>query len=422
MRPAKLIEKAVSIKDETLSVSGERFTLHPGRRIWVIGSGKAAAPMAAALEQRLGNRIADGIVLCAVSTSQKLKRIQQFETTHPLPSDGNIAATMELLSFVKGIPSGDIVFYLLSGGSSAMLCLPGGDLELEDLTITGKLLLESGADIHEMNVVRKHLSAVKGGQLLGHMAGRTVIDLVLSDVPGDSLEAIGSGPTTPDSSTFSQARSILTARNLWDKIPAAVRDHIEKGCSGEISETPKPGSISEQGHFQFILGSAGVLAKRVAAELTNAGYNCLVDDAAYSGDVKAMARKMAGDAISILSRNDPVAKPAARVYFGESTVNVTGNGKGGRNQELALATCLAVEGQHHITMLSAGTDGRDGPTDAAGAISTANTALLARKQGIQPETHLSDNDSYRFFSVLGDLLITGPTGNNLMDLQIVLID
>lgn len=425
MSPYELVEEQIQVKEgdqRVVTICGQSNELTPNQNIWVFGTGKAAPQMASALEHKLGDRIKDGIVICPYGTRTKTRYIQQFEASHPLPDHDSESATYELLNLARKVPPGDLVIYALTGGTSALLCLPADDLELDELRKTYELLLKSGADIHEFNTVRKHLSKVKGGQLLYYLKDVRLVDLVISDVVDDDLESIGSGPTTPDSTTFEDAFQVLKRYRIWEDVPHAVRKHLAKGMHAEIPDTPKPGSDFLVQHKTHIIGSAQKLAERTAGQAKKMGYNVWVDDSPYSGDVRKTSKRLSEKAISVLKENDPAEKPAALIFYGESTVQVKGNGKGGRNQELALAAALSIEGQHHITLLSAGTDGRDGPTDAAGAVINAETALKARKDNIEPEDYLQNNDSYHFFEKINSLLKTGPTGNNLMDLQIILID
>lgn len=423
MHPYSMIIDQVNRENHDVIIAGKTYSLSPEQKIWVIGSGKASSSMAEGLEDALGDLIADGMVICPYGTKKRTPHIQQFEAAHPIPDENSIAAGYEIVDFIRQVPAGDILIYCLSGGTSSLLCLPYPELDIEDIQQTYQLLLSSGANIHEMNIVRKHLSVVKGGGLLGYMNPNVqLIDLIISDVPGDKLEDIGSGPTTPSQSTSNDVVNILHKFNIYDKIPINVRSFLNKRVQEESNEE-KAAKQNDLVHHQIVmLGTANKLAQRAGEMAEKKGYHILVSSDSYNGDVKKISKKISSDAISVLSRDEPVEKPAALIFFGESSVEVKGNGKGGRNQEMALASAISVEGQHHITMLSVGTDGRDGPTDAAGAIINSNTALVARKKGLEPENYLQNNDSYTFFSEMDSLIKTGPTGNNLMDLQIVLVN
>lgn len=423
MHPYSMIIDQVDRENHSVTIGGTSYDLESGRNLWVIGSGKASATMAEGLEDALGDMIHDGLIICPYGTRKRTPHIQQFEAAHPIPDENSVAATYELTDFVRQIPSGDILVYCLSGGTSALLCMPWPELEIEDIRKSYQLLLSSGANIHEMNIVRKQLSQVKGSGLLNFMnPGVTLIDLVISDVPGDNLHDIGSAPTIPDDSNVQEAIDILQKYKIFENIPEPIRSFLHTKASesrGDIESKPEK-HIEE--HRTILLGTADKLARKAGKIAEKFGYNIYVPDKPYNGNVKNISKKLSADAISVLSRNEPVKKPAALIYFGESSVEVKGTGKGGRNQEMALAAAISVEGQHHITFLSMGTDGRDGPTDAAGAISNSETALLARKRGLEPELYLQNNDSYTFFSEMDALVKTGPTGNNLMDLQIILVN
>lgn len=422
MHPYSMVINTVDRENHSLIISDQTFDLSDGQKIWVAGSGKAAASMAEGLEDALKDYVQDGVIISPYGTKKRMRSIQQFQASHPVPDENSLAGTLELIDFIRTIPEGDILIYCLSGGSSSLLCLPNPELELDDIRETFHLLLGSGANIHEMNIVRKHLSQVKGGGLLQFInPGVTLIDLIISDVPDNRLEDIGSAPTIVDESSFRDAVNILKNYAIYDWIPEDIRNFLTERSEEDKSQEPKEW-IAPDHHYTFLLGSAEMLAQEVGELARNKGYHVVVAEKPYNGDVRHVSKKICADAVSVLSRNEPVAKPAVLVYFGESTVEVRGDGMGGRNQELALAAALSVEGQHHITVLSIGTDGRDGPTDAAGAISNSETALLARKQNLEPEKYLADNDSYSFFKKMNDLVITGPTGNNLMDLQIVLVN
>lgn len=390
-------------------------------RIWVLGVGKASVSVAKIIQERLGARIKDGIVITNESV-KKLGNIQVFQGSHPLPDEQSVSSAYELLKLARQIPEGDTVFFCLSGGASAMLCLPPDNIEIDELQIVFGLLLNSGATIAEMNCVRKHLSEIKGGRLAQELAHTKLITLIVSDVPDDDIEVIGSAPTIPDSSTFKNAFQVLEKYGLWEKIPYSVRIHLTKGMNGDIPDSPKPGEFQHPNHQVKIISSASLFAGKARDLLKNEGYNTWITDKAYNQDVREVSKLMCEQVISVLSQSQPVQKPAALVYFGESTVQVKGNGKGGRNQELALAIAISLEGQHKVSLLSMGTDGIDGPTDAAGAIITSQTTLNARKQKIEPETFLSNNDAYHFHEKMGTLIKTGPTGNNLMDLQVLIIE
>ena len=387
---------------------------------FILGAGKASVQMAEAVIDQLGYEPVDGIII----TNQEdtvMGNLQIFKGSHPLPDELSVSASYELMETARAIPAGSSVIFCLSGGASAMLTIPPDGIEIDELADTHSILLNSGASIHEMNTVRKHLCMLKGGQLAQILHHTELTTLLISDVPGDDPEVIGSGPTICDSSTFKDAFQVLKRYSLWEKVPHSVRIHIAKGMGGDIPDTPKPGVNEHPSHTVELISDAGKLANRIGEELKEQGYHVQVADSAYNDELKAVSKKICTETISVLNGHGKLEKPAALVFFGESMVNVSGSGKGGRNQEMALTIALSLEGQHPVSVLSIGTAGLDGPTDAAGAIVTSNTTLEARKQKVEPEKYLQNNDSYHFHETMGTLIKTRPTGNNLMDLQVLLI-
>src|SRR5690625_5302152 len=338
-----------------------------------------------------------------------MQRIRALEGSHPLPDANSLASTYELIDLATKIPDGSLVFYLLSGGSSALLCRPAGELELDDLVATHQLLLTSGANIHEMNVVRTALSSVKGGQLLQYLSHTDLVDLVISDVPGDLLRSIGSGPTTTGTVRFGEAYQVLQRYNLGDRVPESVQRFLNerREVAPDHTVAPHPGP-----HHQFLISSAGILARRVAAECRRNGYEAEVMSPAYDAPIGEVEKMI----VSRI-RKEQAADGKCLIWFGESSVNVSGSGKGGRNQELALRIARHLMPGDGVVAASVGTDGVDGPTDAAGAVVSGDTLQIAAGKGLDPQAYLQNNDSYTFFDQTGGLIKTGPTGNNLMDLQ-----
>lgn len=393
----------------------------PLESIWVLGVGKASLKMAENLVDTFGSGVRDGIII-SNEAHYGLKGVQVFEGTHPYPDEMSVSASYEILDLARKIPEGETVILCLSGGASSLLCIPPKGIEIEELADTYELLLESGASIYETNVVRKHLCELKGGQLAQALHHTNLITLIVSDVPDDDLETIGSAPTICDPSTFKDAFQILKRYNLWNLVPHSIRIHIAKGMSGDIPETPKPGINDHPSHEIKTISTISSLAQRVESTLKGEGFNTWLDSKAYNDDVRKVSKMICSKAISVLSKDEPISKPAVLIFYGESTVNVRGSGKGGRNQELALISAISLEGQHSVSMLSLGTDGIDGPTDAAGAIINSETTLKARKAKLSPEEFLQNNDSYNFHEEMGSLIRTGVTGNNAADLQVVIIE
>ena len=419
--PVEAINRQVKLNDHVLLIGDRRFDLKNYDRILVVGAGKAGAPMAKAIEDLLGDRIADGVIVVKDGHGLPLKKIKVCEASHPVPDDRGVQGTKEVLSLVEKAGKRDLVICLISGGGSALLIAPVEAISLEDKQETTRLLLACGATIHEFNTVRKHLSRAKGGRLAQMAYPATVASLILSDVVGDDLDVIASGPTVPDSSTFEDAEQILKGYGIWDQVAPAVRNHLAKGSSGEIEDTPKSGHAVFQQCSQTLVGTnlqALIAAGREAQRL---GYHPLILSSKVEGEAREVARFYTAIAREILSSANPLKPPACVLAGGETTVTLTGEGRGGRNQEFALAAAMAINEIDGIIVLSGGTDGTDGPTDAAGAMADGTTLVRARKKGLDAKDFLQRNDSYNFFQKLDDLLMTGPTRTNVMDIYLLLV-
>jgi glycerate-2-kinase len=345
-----------------------------------------------------------------------------------LPDEAGLHATAEIRELLKKAGEETLVICLLSGGASSLLVAPADGITLNDKRAMTDLLLSAGADIQELNSVRKHLSAVKGGRLAEIAYPATILTAILSDVIGDKLDVIASGPTVSDSTSFRDALQVIHKYSLEKKMPTGVFSLLHLGVAGVVPDTPKTGAVFFQKTRNIIVGSIRQsldAARERAAEL---GFKPQLLTAELRGEAKDAARFLASEAMQIRSAMRPGGGPCCLLAGGETTVTVRGKGKGGRNQELALAFALEIEGRDGISLLSAGTDGTDGPTDAAGAVVDGSTARRARELGVYPETHLTNNDSYTFFSRLDELsgeryhLKTGPTGTNVMDMQILMIE
>jgi hydroxypyruvate reductase len=388
-----------------------------GGRIRVVGAGKAAGSLARALERRLGERAYSGRILVKHGHGVDLKRIAVEEGGHPLPDANGLRATERLLPEVAGSRPEDRVFFLLTGGASALLVAPSEGISLDDKIRTTELLLRSGADIRELNAVRKHLSRVKGGRLAEEMAPASILALVISDVIGDDLSSIGSGPAVGDPTTFADCLRIVARYGLEDELPRSVRQRLEEGAAGIHPETPKPGdaSLARARHAILASNRLSLEAARVRAETL--GFEAVIFRSDMVGNVHETASELS---TKLLEISRIATRPVALLAGGELTLAVKGRGLGGRNQELALVAARGLEGAPGVLLLSAGTDGTDGPTDAAGAFADGTTWERARRAGLDPESMLADNDSYRLFERLGDLLKTGPTGTNVNDLVIAL--
>lgn len=407
--------------DGTLSVAGVSYDPGRFRRILIVGGGKAGAPMAKALEDLLGPRIAKGVVVTKYGHELPLDRVILREAAHPVPDAAGRAGAEEILSVLRGAGEEDLVFCLLSGGGSALLPLPATGVSLEDKQGTTRELLACGASIHEINAVRKHLSGIKGGRLAGAAHPATLISLILSDVIGDDLDTIASGPTVPDRSTFTECVEILEKYGISAKIPPRALERLRRGVRGEVPETPKEDDPAFRRTQAVIVGSAGLSLAAAREEALRMGYGTLILSSVMEGETRDVARVHGAIGKEVVRTGNPVPRPACLLSGGETTVTLRGNGLGGRNTEFVLAAAIEIAGLPGITVFSAGTDGTDGPTDAAGAVADGTTLDRARERGLSPSEFLRNNDSYRFFEALGDLVVTGPTLTNVMDLRIVLV-
>ncbi len=389
------------------------------RRIISVGFGKAAVPMALALEEELGELLDDGVIITKYGhTSPRLPgRCRVFEAGHPTPDENGVLGTGEILRLVSDSDEYTLVIALISGGGSSLLVAPDAGITLAAKRETTEILLRAGAGIHELNTVRKHLSRVKGGRLARFIHPGRTVSLILSDVIGDNLDVIASGPTAPDTTSFSDAREVLRRFAPATGIPAEVEVHLAAGARGEIPETPGEGDpVFERVTNRIIGGNqAALLTARKTAE--KLGLDTEILAAPLVGEAADAGRMLAGLALESSARQRE--RPLCILSGGETTVTVRGQGKGGRNQELALSFALEISGIPGITLLSAGTDGTDGPTDAAGAMVDGNTINAATKA--EALRSLAENDSYTFFSRHGGLFVTGPTGTNVMDIQIIII-
>ena len=420
VEPGAAVKNYCRIDDDRFFIGDRIYDLSRFNNVFVIGAGKASAPMAAALEDLIGKRITDGIVNVKYGHLAELKRVKLIEAGHPVPDESGERGSHAILNLVNNAQKDDLVLCLMSGGGSALLPLPAEGLTLKDKQDTTKVLLACGATIHEINAIRKHTSMIKGGRLARATYPATLVALILSDVVGDNLDVIASGPTVPDSSTFMDCMEIFKKYNITEKLPANVVTHIESGIGGSVPETPKSGDPAFDRTHNQIVGSNFEAISAAKKEAETLGYNTLVLSSMIEGETKPVAHVHGAIAREIIKSGHPIRPPACILSGGETTVTITGTGLGGRCQEFALAAALDISGNRNIVVLGGGTDGTDGPTDAAGAIVDSNTITRAMAMGLDPHHYLSNNDSYHFFETLGDLFITGPTNTNVMDLRIVL--
>jgi glycerate 2-kinase len=416
-RHARVILKAaLAAADPTAAVEKalrDRRGLDRYERIFVVGAGKAGGTMAKAAEKVLGKRIFAGCVNVKDGDSAITKRIELLPCGHPVPDERGVENTKRIIALCEQAGAGDLVICLLSGGASALTPYPAPPITLAEKQETTRLMLACGANIHELNALRKHISLFKGGRLAKVAAPAHVLSLILSDVVGDNLDVIGSGPTAPDSSTFASALAVLDKYGLRARVPASVREHLEKGGR----ETPKPGDELFRRVENVIVGSNQTSLEAAAHAAKELGYHTLILASTIEGETRDVARMHAAIARQIAVSGQPVRRPACIVSGGETTVTLRGEGKGGRNQEFVLQAAIDIASLENVLILSAGTDGTDGPTDAAGAIADGSTISRSKRNAAMA---LSANDSYPFFADLGDLIVTGPTGTNVMDLHLIL--
>ncbi len=424
--PITAIKRHITYRNHKVTVQGQTYDLSKYAGVYVVGAGKASAAMAQAIEEIIGDdKLKAGLVNTKYGHAiPPPSLIRVTEAGHPVPDEAGVRGTKEIIRLLNQTTQDDLVLCLLSGGGSALLPCPAEGLTLADKQQVTKRLLECGATIHEINAVRKHLSQIKGGRLAGLAYPSTLISLILSDVIGDDLDTIASGPTVPDSTTFSHCLRILEKYNIKSKIPRAALRLLQKGARGEIEETPKSDDpvFRRKKRTQNVIIGSNILAVRAAKQKADElGYHTLILSSFIEGETKDVAKVHAALAKEILKSGNPLPRPACLISGGETTVTIRGHGLGGRNQEFGLAAAIEIAGMKNVVMLSGGTDGTDGPTDAAGAIADGTTVQRARDVGLNAERSLQENDSYHFFQPLGDLLMTGPTRTNVMDLRLVLV-
>ncbi|MBI5067514.1 MAG: glycerate kinase [Deltaproteobacteria bacterium] len=419
--PGEVVRRSLAARGQTLVVGQARLPLRRGGRLLALAVGKAAVPMLAAAERILGARLSAGLAVTKRGHGEPLRRSRVLESGHPVPDEAGLSASREVERLLAGLSADDVVLVLVSGGGSALLPAPAEGITLAEKQAVTSLLLASGADIGEMNCVRKHLSRLKGGGLARCAAPARVATVVLSDVVGDPLDVIASGPTVPDPTTFAEALAVLERRAILGRVPAAVRQRLEAGVRGELAETPKAGDPIFAGAVHHLGGTNRVAVAAAARAARKLGFRPLVLTTSVTGEAREVAAVLAAMAREVRQSGQPARPPCCLLSGGEPTVTLRGQGKGGRNQELALAAAFGIEGLAEVVLLSGGTDGNDGPTDAAGALCDGTTLSRARALGLDPRRHLAENDAYPFFEALGDLVITGPTRTNVMDLHVVLV-
>jgi glycerate 2-kinase len=419
--PKRLLRERFVLKDSTIRVDGSFFDLQKFRRVYVVGGGKASGSMAEVIEQVLGRRITDGVVAVPYADKSITEIIRLHRASHPIPDEAGVEAARRIMETVTQATQDDLIICLISGGGSSLLPLPREGISIDEKREVTQALLRCGAAITEVNTVRKHLSGIKGGWLAKVAYPATVLNLILSDVVGDRLDFIASGPTAPDPTTFGDAITVLKKHGIWDRTPEPVRKTLLDGEMGLIPETPKPSDEAFKKVTNVIIGNNRTASLAACEHLRSAGMKTLLLTSTLEGEARWIGIALASIGLEISSSGHPIGKPAGLVAGGETTVTVTGRGLGGRNQELALASALKLSGSDGVVIASASTDGIDGPTDAAGAVVDGRTLTRAKRAGLNPEKHLAENDSHNFFRGLHDLIVTGPTGTNVNDISVIVV-
>ena len=419
--PAEAVRRVMRLEGEQLVVGGHTYDLRRYRRVLVVGAGKASAPMARATEEILGDRVTAGHVIVKVGYLDTTTRVTLHEASHPVPDQAGIDGTARVVALLHEATEDDLVICLLSGGGSALMILPEDGISLADYRALTDALLRSGADITRINTIRKHVERVKGGRLAEVASPATVISLVLSDVVGNPLDFIASGPTVPDTTTYADAMQVLIDFDLIGKIPAPIESRLRSGVAGELPETPKPGDPIFDHVRTVVIGSNEIAAAAAVSRAESLGFQTLHLTSFLEGEAREAARFVVAIAREIEGRGRPLAAPAMVICGGETTVTVRGHGRGGRNQELALAAGLSLGAVQNVLIAALATDGSDGPTDAAGGFADAGSIDRMRAAGVDPRLALGANDSYDALSRAGDLIVTGPTNTNVNDLTFAFI-
>lgn len=419
--PSAAVRRVLRRDGTQLDVGDHRCDLTQYDRIWIVGAGKAGAPMAQAAESVLGERLAGGHVIVKYGYTLPTASVRLWEAGHPVPDEAGVHGAQRIVELLRGAGERDLVVCLLSGGGSALLTLPVEGVTLGDIQALTQTLLRSGAPIQAINTLRKHLSQVKGGQLARLAYPATVVSLILSDVVGSPLDVIASGPTVADTTTFADAQAIIERYGIREAIPASIRQHLQAGAAGEVPDTPKPGDPALAGVQNVIVADNAVAAQAAVARAQALGFNTLLLSTFVEGEARDVAKVAAALAKEIVTYERPVSRPACLVMGGETTVTVRGGGTGGRNQELALAAALEIAGWDDIVIAALATDGSDGPTDAAGGLVDGTTVARGEALGLRASASLAANDAYPYLAQVGDLLVTGPTNTNVNDLTAIFV-
>lgn len=417
---ADAVKKFLALKNNTLQIDRLEYDLRRFRRIYLLGAGKACADMALSVEGILGDKITESVVSVPYGFGSKASYVRVLEASHPEPDQNSLNNATEILNLAEEADEGDLVICVISGGGSSLLLAPPDGIPLADIVVMNSELLRSGADIREVNTIRKHVSKIKGGRLALKIFPAALVTLIVSDVVGDELSSIASGPTVPDNTTYGDSLSIMEKYGLERHFPQSIMQHTLRGDRGLVDENPREGDAAFRNSCSLVIANNSTSLKAISGRAEGMGYEVVSLSSTVAGDTQDAAQTHARLAREILTEKDPVGPPACIVSGGETTVRVTGGGKGGRNQQFVLSAALEIDGLP-VSVLSLGTDGIDGSTDAAGAVCDGNTVIRARQSGLDPVSYLRRNDSYSFFERLGDLVVTGPTGTNVMDIHIVMV-
>lgn len=436
--PDAMIKTVMRVRNDTLTIQTEQesasYDLAQFRRVVVVGAGKAGARMGRSVEEILGDRIETGVIAVKPGHGETLSRITLVEAGHPVPNDGSVQAGRRIAAILDDADETTLILSLVSGGGSALLTLPFDTapygISLEDMQATTQALLASGADIREINTIRKHLSAIKGGRAAARAYPATMVSLILSDVVGDDLSSIASGLTSPDTGTFSDALNIFERYRIVDTVPPPVTRLIRAGVAGDVPDTPRSGDFVFERTRNILIGTNAQALIAARARAFELGLNPLVLSSRIEGEAREVARFYAAIARDLVRFDGdpavtPVALPACVIAGGETTVTLHGDGLGGRNQEMALAFLLRVAdtaGAERITFFSGGTDGNDGPTDAAGGWVDADAIAALARSGLDGDAHLANNDAYHLLESIGALEKTGPTNTNVCDIQVIVVE
>ena len=422
--PYQLIHDQVKVSDGVLKLAGRQdsIDLSAFKNIYCIGAGKGTAPMAAAMEELLGDYLKGGVITVKYGHGIPTQKIKVLEAGHPIPDENTLTHTRQMLKLAEQAGGDDLVIVLLSGGGSALMEALPDSISLQQWAELNQSLLASGADITQINTIRKHLSLTKGGRLAQKIAPAQTLTLILSDVIGDPLNSIASGPTSPDPTTFQDALDVIKQYQLEKDIGPAILEYLQAGCAGQIEENPKEEEAIFKRVRNYIIGNNALALKKLEQLATEQGFKTLLLTDRVQGEAREIAKILAAMVQSALYSGFPVSSPACLILGGESTVTLQGNGKGGRNQELTLAMLQALQNvKEDYYFCSLGSDGTDGPTDAAGAWIDHRTMVKVKKAGLSIADYLNRNDSYHFFKAIDQLIITGPTRTNVMDMMFCLI-